>query len=357
MKTIFKGKKIEGILSVVPQKEVLFEDEVSNYVFAEKQTLKLKKLMGYEKHRIVKDETASSDLCIAGFDHILSEKWVKNEDIGAIVVVSSTPDYQLPGISSIIHGHYNFGYDVMCFDLMQGCMGFIQGLIQSFMILEHMDDKKIALFNVDVLSKKVSKQDRNSYPLIGDAAAITIVSNDKDGNDIYINSLNDGKRYESLIIPAGGSRMPCSAETAEMKDMGKDGNFRCLDNLVMNGTGVFEFVQADVPSMIFDILSYANCSISDIDWMLFHQPNKFMLKKLAEKLEVPYEKVPMNIVENFGNSSGVCVPLNITFNLGKKLTDNSYKCCLSAFGSGLSWGAIIMDLGYLNFCDLLVSNC
>jgi len=357
MKTVFKGKKIEGILSIVPQTEVLFEDEVSNYSFPVKQTLKLKKLMGYEKHRIVKDKTASSDLCIVGLKRIFSEGWIKKEDIGAIIVVTSTPDYQLPGVSSIIHGTFNLANEVMCFDLMQGCTGFIQGLIQAFMVLEHLVEKKVVLFNVDVLSKKVSKQDRNSYPLIGDAAAITILSNDISADDIYVNSYNDGSRRDALIIPAGGSRMPCTSKTAEMKDKANDGNYRSLDNLTMNGTDVFEFVQAEVPPMIDETIKFANCSISDIDWMLFHQPNKFMLRKLVDKLEVPYEKVPMNIVENFGNSSGVCIPLNITFNLANQLKTNSYKCCLSAFGSGLSWGAIILNLENLNFCDLHISDC
>lgn len=356
MKTLFTGKKIEGLLAVLPKQEILFEDEMSNYAFPEKQTIKLKKLMGYKQHRVVKDDTASSDLCVAGFDHILSKGWLKKEDVGAIVVVSSTHDHLLPGISSIIHGHYGFSEDVLCFDMMQGCTGFMQGLYQSFMLLEHMTDKKVVLFNVEVLSKKTSKQDRNSYPLIGDAASIAVVANTKEANRIYYNGKYDGSRYESLIIPAGGSRLACSAETAEMKDFDGDGNYRCLDNLKMDGSGVFEFVQKDVPPMIQETLDFAGCTTEDIEWYLFHQPNKFMLKKLAEKLEVPYEKVPMNIVENFGNSSGVCVPLNIIYNFGEKMTQESYKCCLSAFGSGLSWSAFVMNLGNMSFCEMMVSE-
>lgn len=356
MKISFRGKKIEGLLSIVPEKEIMFEDEVANYSFPAKQTIKLKKLMGYEKHRVVKDSTSSSDLCVAGFEYLISKGLVCKEEIGAIVVVSSTPDHQLPGNSSIIHGKFALSEEVLCFDLIQGCTGFIQGFTQSLMLLEHMKDKKVVLFNVEVLSKKTSKQDRNSYPLIGDAASVCILSNDESAGDIFVNMMNDGSRYDSLIIPAGGSRMPSTSETAEMRDFEHDGNYRSLDNLTMKGTDVFEFVQKDVPPMLKETVSFANCSMEDINWWLFHQPNKFMLKKLAEKLEVPYEKVPMNIVENFGNSSGVCVPLNITYNLGKKLEDETCKCCLSAFGSGLSWGAIVMDIGKIKFCELMISK-
>jgi 3-oxoacyl-[acyl-carrier-protein] synthase-3 len=357
MKTVFHGKKITGVLGVLPQKEVLFDDEVGNYTFPEKQTLRLKKIMGYEKHRIVKDTTASSDLCVFGLNYMLQKGLVNRDEIGAVVVVTSTPDYFMPTVSNIIQGECDLKNDVVCIDISQGCIAYLLGLMQSFMLLDYIRDKKVLLFTVDTLSKKVSPRDRNSYPLIGDAAGITIAEKDMSAKDIYFNLCNDGRRREALIIPAGGSRLACSQETALMKDVDKDGNLRSLDNLKMNGTEVFAFVQAEVPPLIEDTLAFAGVSKGDIDWYLFHQPNKFMLKKLAEKLGVPYEKVPMNIVENFGNSSGASIPINIVHNLGRSAVENVYKCCLSAFGSGLAWGAMTMELGGMNFCEMLFSDC
>ena len=81
-----------------------------------------------------------------------------------------------------------------------------------------------------------------------------------------------------------------------------------------------------------------------------------MLKKLADKLGVSYEKMFMNIVENFGNPSGVSIPINIVFNMKEQLLSNEYTCCLSAFGSGLAWGASVMTLGNLDFCEMIESN-
>lgn len=357
MKTVFHGKRITGVLGVLPQSEILFEDEVRNYTFPEKQTLRLKKVMGYEKHRVVKSSTASSDLCIYGLNHILQKGLLEHHEIGAVVVVTSTPDYLIPTVSNIIQGECGLGQEVLCLDINQGCGGFLVGLMQSFMLLNHLSEKKVVLFTVDTLSKKVSPQDRNSYPLIGDAAGITIIANDPKAKDIYFNFYNDGTRRDALIIPAGGSRLACSAETAVMRDVDNDGNLRSLDNLKMNGAEVFTFVQTEVPPLIEETLAYAGERKEDIDWFLFHQPNKFMLKKLAEKLEVPYEKVPMNIVENFGNPSGASIPINIAHNLGRELVSNTFNCCLSAFGSGLVWGALTMELGGMDFCEMLISDC
>jgi len=125
----------------------------------------------------------------------------------------------------------------------------------------------------------------------------------------------------------------------------------------MNGSEIFTFVQAEVPPLIEETLKFAGQRKEDINWYLFHQPNKFMIKKLAEKLGIPYEKVPMNIVENFGNSSGASIPINIVHNLGQAAVDNTYNYCLSGFGSGLAWGAITMDLGGMDFCEMLISDC
>lgn len=357
MRTVFPGVRISGILGILPETECRFEDEINNYPFPPKQTLRLQKVMGYNTHRVVKPETATSDLCAAGLSYLFQEGKLRKEDIGALIVVTSTPDYFMPPVSNLLHGQFNLAPDVMCFDLNQGCCAFLQGLIQGFLFLERIPEKKVVVCTSDVLSKKVSKQDRNSYPLIGDGAGIAVLERDDTAPEIHSIFYNDGTRWDTLLIPAGGSRLPCGPETAIPKDTDGDGNLRALDNLCMKGSDVFTFVQTSIPPLIDEILADARLSKDEVDWFLFHQPNKFMLRKLAEKLGVPYEKVPMNIVERFGNSSGSTIPINIAYNLGDSLLKERYTCCLSAFGSGLSWGAMTMELGGLDFCEMLLSNC
>lgn len=355
MKTTFEGKRISAMLGVLPENEVYFEDEVGNYSFPEKQTLRLKKVMGYEKHRISKPESTVSDLAIAGIRHMLDNKWFDKDDIGAIVVVTLCPDYYVPHISNIIHGEFDFSSDVVCVDLSQGCCGFVLGLWQSFMMLEHMQDKKVLLVNGDILSHKVSPRDRNDFPLIGDGAAISIIENTNDARKIYYEMHVDGKQGEALKIPAGAFRMPSTPETAVMEDTG-DGNYRSLDHMHMDGSAVFNFVQVMVPPMIESILEDSDSKIEDIDYFLFHQPNKFMLQKLAQKVGIPFEKMPMNLVEQCGNPSGSSIPLVTILNLKEEMKKDNYKCCLSGFGSGLAWGAIVMDMGSMDNCDLLISE-
>ena len=132
-----------------------------------------------------------------------------------------------------------------------------------------------------------------------------------------------------------------------------NGNFRSLNNLVMKGDDVFNFVQREVPPMIDHLIEQANINKEDIDWFMFHQPNKFMLQKLADKLEVPREKMPANIVENFGNASGVTVPTNISYNLGDDVVNGSKKVCVAGFGVGLTWSSLILELNKLSFNQII----
>jgi 3-oxoacyl-[acyl-carrier-protein] synthase-3 len=220
------------------------------------------------------------------------------------------------------------------------------------MLLEQGEVNKVVVLNADTMSRKVSAKDRGSRPLTGDAASITIVENNSSDSIIYGTVNVDGKGADALIIPAGGFKMPSTQETAELKT-DNSGNSRSLDHLVMKGDDVFNFVQKEVPPMIENLLAKANCDKDEIDYYMFHQPNKFMLKKLADKMGVPYSKMPNNIVENFGNSSGVSIPTNITYNLGEKLLTNSFLICLAGFGAGLSWASLLITLEKLNFCEII----
>ena len=353
MITNFQGKRISSMLGVLPETVGHFDDEVNNYSFPAKQTLRLKKVMGYEQHRLAKDTSTVSDFAVFRLDYLLKNNWINKDEIGAVITVTLCPDHFVPHISNIVQAKCGLNTDIICMDIAQGCCGFLLGLMQSFMLLEHMD-KKVVLFNGDVLSHKISKRDRNDYPLIGDALVVSVVENGGE-EEIYYEMHNDGSRGDTLIIPAGGFRMPSTPETAEMTDQG-DGNYRSLDHMHMDGSGVFNFVQTEVPPMLASAFERTGKSVNDFDWFFFHQPNKFMLQKLAEKAVLPMERLPMNLVENFGNPSGASIPLTAIFNSREDLLQKGNKCCLSAFGSGLAWGVMYMNIGPLSHCELIEST-
>jgi 3-oxoacyl-[acyl-carrier-protein] synthase-3 len=350
MNLVFQDKRISGLLLIIPQNEKSFEDEMANFGAPIERTLKLKQVMGYDTHRLVNGPVCVSDLVVRGFEHLFATGNVAKDEIDGLILVTQTPDYILPPTSSIIQGRLNLKHDILCMDINQGCAGFIIGLIQAFLLLEQNEIKKVALVNADVLSRKISSKDRNSYPLVGDAASITIVERSDGVGKVFSNIKMDGKRHGALIIPAGGMRMPSNAETAKM-DPGSDGNIRSNDHLRMDGSAVFNFVQTEVPVLIEELLNISKNTKNSIDYYICHQPNRFMLQKLADKMGIAHSKMPMNVVEKYGNSSGVTIPAAIVLNLNKEIMEKEYKVVLAGFGVGLTWASMVLNIGLFKFCE------
>ena len=356
MNFTFRRKRISGLLAVVPCREQSFLEEMKNFKFPEARSRKLMEVMGYDKHRLVEDGVCVSDLAVFGLQHLFDRGLLERDDFDALILVTQSPDHFMPPTSSIIQGRLNLKHDLFCLDINQGCAGFVIGLVQGFLLLEQESIRKVVLINADVISRKTSPKDRNSYPLVGDAASITIIERDLDDTVIYANLKMDGTRNQALTIPAGGFRLPSSPETAVLEDVG-DNNLRAKDHLRMDGSAVFNFVQVEVPPMIEDLLAFAGARHEDIDYYIFHQPNRFMLQKLADKMKVPYAKMPMNVVERFGNSSGVTVPMALVANLAVRLQSETLHVCLAGFGVGLTWASILMKTGPMRFCGMTEFPC
>ena len=352
MRLTFSDKAITGLLTVVPENERKFVDEMVNFNFSPARSRKLAEVMGYDRHRIVEGPVCSSDLAVAAIEFLFKKGLVVKEDIGGLILVTQSPDYLMPGTSKVVHGRLGLHKDIFCLDVNQGCTGFLIGAMLGFMLLDQPEIRKVLLVNVDVLSRKVSPRDRNSYPLMGDAASVAVLERREGFGTMEARLKMDGAGSEVLMIPAGGMRMPSDATTAEQVE-DADGNFRALDNLKMDGSAVFNFVLTEVPELISGLLEETDTAVDDVDFFLCHQPNRFVLQKLADKLGVAHDKMPSNIVENFGNSSGVTIPMAAVFNLSERLLVEKLRVCLSGFGVGLTWGAMLMDLGPLDFCEMI----
>lgn len=348
----FEGVRICGVQLVLPAQEVSFDDEINAYNFTMQQSKKLKTLMGYDCRRVVDETTTSSDLVIEGFKSLVADGLLDLDSLDALIVVTQTPDYLIPGTSYIIHSKLSLRQDMLCLDINQGCAGYIVGLITAFSLLGQRGFKRVALVNVDVLSRLVAKGDRNSRPIIGDAASITIIEVDSDCGPIYGNLKVDGAGWDSLMIPAGGMKVRPSPFTANSQ-VDVNGNVRSLDNLVMKGDAVFSFVMQEVPEMIKLLLKKADIDIFKVDGFLFHQPNPFMLKKLAEKLSISEDKMPMNLVPRYGNSSGVSIPAVLCTNYNQEYFSQSRLMCMAGFGVGLTWGSLLIPMKDLSFIKIL----
>lgn len=344
MLTQFEGKRISAIYSVLPAQEVDFMDEVGNYSFTEAQMRKLKKVMGFGTRRVAVEGETVGDYAIYCINQMLKDGIFKESEIGAIIVTTTSPDHFIPPISNIVQGKYDFDEDVVCIDISQGCCGYVVGLTYAFMTLNAMSDKKVLLIAGDMLSFRVSTRDRASRPINGDAVTVSIIENTTEISPIFCSLKNDGKDAFAVYIPAGGTRLPITPETTEEKQ-DEFGNWRGQQHLMMQGDLVFNIIINKTPVLIEELLSKSGNNLDDIDYFVCHQSSSFTLKKLAQRLGVTEQRMFNDIVPKYGNSSSATIPVTMCEHNEEMFADGKEKKVIfAAFGTGMSLGAVLMDL-------------
>lgn len=344
MLSSFKNKKISAIYSVLPTHEVDFMDEAGNYSFSEAQMKKLKKVMGFGTRRVAQEGETVGDYAIFGIQKMLEDGVFRESEIGAIIVTTTSPDHFIPPISNIVQGKFGFDEDVVCIDISQGCCGYTVGLTYAFMTLNAMQDKKVLLIAGDLLSFRVSRRDRASRPITGDAVTISVIENAQDGKPVWCSLKNDGKDAFAVYIPAGGTRMPITPETTVEKP-DEFGNWRGNQHLVMQGDLVFNIIINKTPEVMEELLAKSGDKIEDIDYFVCHQSSSFTLKKLSQRLGVTEEKLFNDIVPKYGNSSSATIPVTMCEHHKEMFADGKRKKVMfAAFGTGMSLGAVLMDM-------------
>lgn len=352
MKHTFQNKRISAILSVLPPTIARYADELEDYNFPVRQSEMLGKMMDYRTRREVGKDEALSEYALYGIEHLLAKGVLRKEEIEGIIVVSSSQDYIMPSASYILQGKLGLSEDTYVCDIINACGGYVNGLMQSFMVMDTMGLKKVLLVTGDTLTKKIGKRDRNARPIIGDAVNISVVEQYAEGGKIYAEFRNSGDMADAIKIPAGGMKQPSSPETAiEEKDA--SGNFRAPDHFYMDGEGVFNYVMTHVPPMIESILKESGDTIESVDYYMFHQPNKYMVDRLADELEIPNEKCFSNIVGEYGNASTGTIALNICHNIAEVVKSRALRLCLSGFGAGLTCNAMVFTNPRMEYCAII----
>ena len=335
MRAAIRGVRLRGVCAVVPAHVCRFEDELKYFSFPEKSSRRLARVMGFNEHRIADAATTPCDLASYALNHMFHEGWLSREQLQSLVVVAQMADHPVPGNSKVIHGQLGLPRETFCTDIYENCIGFISGIFTASCQIAAGAATEVAVVATDGGACYANRRDRNTYPLAGDAAGVAVLCKSDDPDDVlHFVFRNDGSRRAALLVPAGGCRMPATAETAKMVT-DEMGNSRSLNDMHMDGTAVFQFVMERVPSLVEEACRYAGIAPKDISYHLTHQPNRFMLEKLADLMGVPRDILFNNIVEHFGNSSSATIPVNIAYNLGERLLHERLQVCLSAFGAGL----------------------
>ena len=196
-----------------------------------------------------------------------------------------------------------------------GCSGYINGLFQASLLLQIPNIKKVLLLAGDTSTKMINAKDRATRMVFGDGGSATLLEK---GNDtISFNIQSDGSGADSLIIKPGAFRNP-SDEKSKTPLLMEEGNYRSGEDIYMAGMDIFNFALREVPTIVDEHLGDLNKTKDNIDLLVLHQANKFMVDYLRKRMKVSREKVPVE-VDNYGNTGPCSIPLVLS------LKGNNYK--------------------------------
>ncbi len=331
MKRIFRNKKIFAIYGILPSTSKVFDDEMQDGYSLRSQ--RIKKNMGYGKRYRSHHETTVSMLCIKGLNYMLDNGVISTDDIGAVVVSTFTPDYYVPQVSNLIQAECGLSNEVFTIDLWDGCAGYLAGLVQACMLADQMKDKKVLLFTGDVVNRLPAGEQSEVFvspPYGGDGASITVLGYSASDFDMPVIIRADGTKNELISIRQGAF--------ADLFHQNNDRNSSLLDP-----GASFRFFQDVLPACIQDTLTLSDISLEDIDGFSVIQANALSARKIADKLDIPYEKVPMDLVSEYGDLSSTLNAFGI-IHIMKEGDPGSKRIMIVSYGSGLKYGATIIQV-------------
>lgn len=349
--TKFNNIKLSGIVTVVPQIEKSIDDEMDLYGGNEKQIERIKKAIGLDKRRVTDSETTSVDLCHQAANHLITGMNLDKTEVDGLIFVTQTPDHFQPSNAAIVHGRLGLEKNCASFDVNLGCSGYVYGLWMAHMMVASGTCNKVLLLAGDTISKYVNPKDRATAPLFGDAGSATLVEKSNTEQEAFFSLHTDGTGHEFIKVPAGGFRCPSNENTAiAIEDA--EGNWRSQDDIYMNGGEVFNFSIKTEPAAITEILDYSKKTIDEIDYVVFHQANKYIITNIAKRLKLPLDKAPCGTVSKYGNQSSASIPSTINDALNQQVSKGKQQLVLSGFGVGLSWASAVVKVKNI-FCPAI----
>lgn len=330
---------ISGLAACVPK--YVYNNLTDNTHFSHEEAQAIVEKTGIYYRRIASENQCASDLCYEACEYLFSEQKIDRSQIDALIFVSQTPDYRLPGTGIILQDRLGLGQHCACYDVSLGCSGFIIGLSIAFSLVKQPGIRKVLLLNGETRSKAYSFKDRKTGFLFADAGSACLVEEDPKYARSHFLIDSYGSLHQHILTKAGGFRYPSSSESIKEKTY-QDGSIRTDEHGVMDGYAVFEFAITEVPKQVKALLKSSEINKEEIDYFVFHQANKFMNNHLINKLKLDPAKCPLSL-KNFGNTSSVSIPLTIVSKLFEENQEDA-RVLLTGFGVGLSVASAIIDL-------------
>jgi 3-oxoacyl-[acyl-carrier-protein] synthase-3 len=320
------GIQIVGTGSFVPDNVVTNEDLQKKNGF---DPAWIEQRSGILERRHAPPEQATSDLCFEAGRRALKAAGVSPEQIDLLVIGTFTPDHLCPSTACLVQ--HRLGIYAPAFDLSAACSGFVYALATASQFVATGNAKTALVIGADTNSRFVNPTDQRTYPLFGDGAgAVVLTAGDPHQGLVCYQLGADGGGGPLLLIPAGGTRLPTTEQTA----------LAGRQYVEMDGRSVFKWAVRALIETIEMVLEESGLSVHDVSLYLLHQANQRIIDAAVQQLGIPPAKV-FNNIHKYGNTSGGSVPIALDEAHRAGRIERGDAILLSGFGAGLTWGTAL----------------
>ena len=315
---------------------------------------RLLKKTGIERRHVCSDDMTASDMAVHAAEKVFASDFAK-EKTDFVLYCTQSPDYPLPSTACILQDRLGLPKYCGALDFDLGCSGYVYGLGLAKGLVETGQAKNVLLLTSETYTKYIHPEDHAVRPLFGDAATATVISACQEEVPGITGMVygTDGSGADKLIVPVGGMRQRYQDTPVTITE-DKYGNVRTNQNLYMDGGAIMNFALEVVPKTVDVILAQTSLKKEEIDYYVFHQANRFILKCLQQICELS-ELHYWNDVNEYGNTVSSSIPVALA-DIMKELKEHGKKKVLKhvmlvGFGVGLSWGGCVVDLRKSVVCE------
>ncbi len=260
------------------------------------------------------DGQSNADIACEASLKAIEESGLSARDIDAVIVCTFTADKATPGVATEICGMLGLREDVLATDVNGACSGFIYGAIVANALLHTGSYQNILLVGSETISSFMSMKDRGTDVLFGDGAGAAVCTLREDGFFAHL----EGVISDSEVL---------YCERFEQR-------------ISMQGQEVYRFAVNKIPEVTKELLDQNGVNKNDVDFFIFHQANKRIIRSIASKLGVPIEKCFMDL-EEYGNTSAASVAIAMADMREKGLLKPGMLAVSVGFGAGLTYGGML----------------
>jgi 3-oxoacyl-[acyl-carrier-protein] synthase-3 len=319
---------ITGIGCNAPER-VLTNDELATMVETSDEWIIER--TGIRERRMASADEALSDVSLPAARDALEQAGVDPASIDLLIVATVTPDMAFPSTSAIMADQLGMK-TAAAYDLSAGCTGFVYAVAQAHSMVSAGLANRALVVGGDLLSKIVDWGDRSTCVLFGDGAGAVVLERVPQGGFLGFELGADGSGGPQLYMPAGGSRMPTTAETvAEGEHFVK-----------MNGREVFKFAARVLVESAEKVLANSGVSVDDVDVYVPHQANVRIIDHARKKLGISEERTVVN-VDRYGNTSSGSIPLALADAVADGRLRPGELVLMTGMGAGLTWGSALIE--------------